>query len=113
MISRIVFSLLVAAFIFVAGPTPGPAYANATAGKTNTISSSDKAFEGLLVVREADGVFLVRSENGEKKRFKVNPNTTISRNGKPAAYGDLKSRDRIRVQYNADFVVSEIQATGS
>jgi hypothetical protein len=110
---RIFFSLLTAALILVAGPISGPAHGNATAGSSLTVSSSAKAFEGLLVVREADGVFLIRSEKGEKKRFKVNQNTTITRNGKPAAYGDLRSRDLIRVQYNADFVVTEIQATGS
>ena len=110
---RIFFSLLTTALIFVAGPISGPAHGNVTAGNRHTISSSTNAFEGLLVVREADGVFLIRSEKGEKKRFKVNQNTTITRNGKPAVYGDLRSRDRIRVQYNADFVVTAIQATGS
>ena len=113
MIYRIFLSLLIAGFIFLAGPISGPAHANATAGKTHTVSSSTNAFEGLLVLREADGVFLIRSEKGKTKRFIVNKNTTITRNGKPAAYGDLKSRDQIRVQYNADFVVTEIQATGS
>ena len=113
MIDRMFFPLLVAAVIFAAGQMPAPAHANATAGKTQTVSSSDKAFEGLLVVKEADGVFLIRSEKGEKKRFKVNKNTTITRNGKPAVYGDLRSRDLIRVQYNADFVVTAIKATGS
>ena len=113
MIYRIFFSLLIAALIFAAGPIPGPAHGNATAGSTQSISSSTNAFEGLLVVREADGVFLIRSEKGEKKRFKVNQNTTITRNGKPAAYGDLRSRDQIRVYYTADFVVTGIEATGS
>ena len=113
MIHRILFSLLIAVFMFAVGPIPAPAYANATAGKTHTLSSSTNAFEGLLVVKEADGGFLIRSEKGKKKRFTVNPNTTITRNGKPASYHDLRSRDRIRVQYNANFVVTEIEATGS
>ena len=113
MICRIVFLLLVAALIFVAGPIPGPTHANSTSGNTHIVSSSTNAFEGLLVVREADGVFLIRSEKGEKKRFKVNQNTVITRNGKPAVYGDLRSRDRILVEYTADFVVTGIEATGS
>jgi len=113
MINRAFFSLLVAVLILVAGPTFGPALGNATAGSSHTVSSSTNSFEGLLAVREADGVFLIRSEKGEKKRFKVNPNTTITRNGKPAAYGDLRSLDQIRVYYNVDFVVTRIEATGS
>jgi len=110
---RIFFSLLVTALVYVAIPISGPTFGKATASSSQTVSSPTHTFEGLLVVREADGVFLIRSETGEKKRFKVNPNTTITRNGKPAAYGDLRSRDLIRVYYNADFVVTGIEATGS
>ena len=113
MIYRILFSLLIAVLIWVGGPISRPAHANATGDKTHRVSSSTNAFEGLLVVKEADGVFLIRSEKGKKKRFKVNKNTTITRNGKPASYHDLRSRDRIRVQYNADFVVTAIESTGS
>ena len=113
MIYRTFFSLLIAAVIFAVGQISLPAHGNATADNRDTISSSTNAFEGLLVVREADGVFLIRSENGEKRRFKVSQNTTITRNGKSASYGDLRSRDRIRVEYNADFVVTGIEATGS
>ena len=113
MIYRKFFSLFIAALIFAVGQIPLPAHVNATAGNIDTISTSTKAIEGLLVVREADGVFLIRSENGEKRRFRVSQHTTITRNGKPADYGDLRSRDLIRVHYNADFVVIAIQATGS
>jgi hypothetical protein len=113
MIYRTFFSLLIAALIFAVGQRPLPAHGNAADGNSDTISSSTNAFEGLLVVREADGVFLIRSENGEKRRFRVSQQTTITRNGKPADYGDLRSRDLIRVHYNADFVVIAIQATGS
>lgn len=76
------------------------------------LASEIRTFEGLMVVREADGVFLVRSDDGAKKRFTCNSNTAITRNGEPASYGDLRSRDHIRVQYNSNFVVTAIQASG-
>ena len=75
--------------------------------------SSIESFEGLIAVKEADGVFLVRAENGDKKRFTINPEVKITRNGQPAAYTDLRSRDRVRVYYTTDFVVTAIEASGS
>ena len=114
MIYRIFSSLLVAAVIFIAGSISGPAPGNAFAGDNPSVAaSSNNAFEGLLVVKEADGVFLIRAENGDKKRFTINPNAIITRNGKPAAYSDLRSRDRIRVHYTSDFVITKIEASGS
>ena len=113
MINRTVSTLIITAFIFVTGMMSGSARGGQI---TNTIlisSASDGFFEGLLAVKEADGVFVVRSEDGKKKRFTLNKNTTITRNGTPAAYSDLRSRDRVRVHYNSDFVVTEIQASGS
>ena len=110
MINRTVSTLIITAFIFVTGMMSGSARGGQI---TNTIlisSASDGFFEGLLAVKEADGVFVVRSEDGKKKRFTLNKNT---RNGTPAAYSDLRSRDRIRVHYKSDFVVTEIQASGS
>jgi hypothetical protein len=77
------------------------------------IVAATMTFEGLLAVKEADSVFLVRAEDGKKKRFTVNENTMISRNGKPAACGDLRSRDHILVQYDSNFVVMTIEASGS
>ncbi len=89
------------------------AHAKAGSGESPVSGSEILTFEGLLVVREADGVFLVRSDDGQKKRFTCSKNTAIIRNGQPAAYGDLRSRDHIRVHYSAHFVVTAIQASGS
>jgi len=113
MIYRIFFSVLMAALIITAGGISGPANGGQTEDKALILAASDSTFEGQLTVKEADGVFLVRSEDGTKKRFTLNKNTTVSRNGKPASYKDLRSRDRLRVTYTSDFVVIEIQATGS
>ncbi len=113
MIYRIFFSLLIAVFIIKADVISGPAWGDQVTDTSRILAASGSTFEGLLAVKEADGVFLVRSEDGKKKRFSLNKNTTITRNGKPAAYGDLRSRDRVRVTYTSDFVVIEIQATGS
>jgi len=91
----------------------GPAGSGQAANNGSVLTSAIRTFEGVLVVKEADGVFLVRSENGQKKRFTYNTNTAITRNGKPVSYRDLQSRDHIRVQYDSKFVVTAIQATGS
>ena len=107
------FSILLAlAGILIASvAAAGPA---TDAGKGSVVKDAGAySFEGTLVVREADGVFLVRSDQGVKKRFACRPNTGITRNGHPASYHDLHSRDRIRVQYDANFVVTAIQASGS
>jgi len=104
---------IIAAFILVTGmmiPTP------VSGGQaTNTILlsvGSDMTFEGMLVVKEADGVFIVRSEDGKNRRFTLNKNTIVTRNEKPATYKDLRSRDQVSVHYNSDFAVTEIKASG-
>ena len=114
MIYRMFFSLLIAAVIITTGSISGLSKRSAFAGgNTPAVASSTQSFEGQLVLKEADGIFIVRSETGDKKRLKVDNNTTITRNGKPVGYGDLQSRDRIRVQYSSDFVATEIEASGS
>ena len=91
----------------------GPALGGQIADNRPVFAAATRTFEGLLVVKEADGVFLVRSESGEKKRFTNNASTVITRNGKPATYSDLRSRDHIQVQYDSNFAVTAIQASGS
>ena len=93
--------------------TAGPAIGGEVADNRPVFAAATRTFEGLLVVKEADGVFLIRSESGQKKRFTNNASTAITRNGKPANYSDLQSRDHILVQYDSNFVVTAIQATGS
>ena len=111
--NRMFSSLLIAAVIITTGSVSSPLQRSAFAGgNTPAVASSTNSFEGLLVVKEADGVFLVRSETGDTKRLKIDKSTTVTRNGKPAVYTDLRSRDRIRVQYNSNFVATEIEAGG-
>lgn len=112
MIYRIANMLFIAAFVLVTGMISGPASSGQQTDTTLISTASDITFEGMLVVKEADGVFLVRSQDGKKKRFKLDKNTVITRNGKLAVYKDLRSRDQIRVQYNSDFIVTEIQVSG-
>ena len=108
MIHRAIITVLILAVtIFVTAGHNPPADA------IPTMTAEDMTFEGLLALKEADGVFLIRAKDGKKKRFTVNRNTKITRNGKPADYKDLKSRDRIRVHYTSDFVVMKIHAEGS
>ena len=109
------FSILVIFFtILTAGMmTTGPAIGGQVVGTSPIMIAATMTFEGLLALKEADGVFIVRAEDGKKKRFTVNRNTMITRNGKPADYSDLRSRDQVRVNYTSDFVVTEIQASGS
>ena len=114
MIYRPFSILIIAVAILMTGmTTAGPARAGETADSSSVLASATRTFEGLLAVKEADGVFMVRSETGQKKRFICNPNTTITRNGKPAAYSDLRSRDYIHVEYDSNFLVMVIRATGS
>jgi len=113
MIYRIVSILLIAGTVSATGIIAAPVKGGQTADTSRITASSNSTFEGLLAVKEADGVFLVRAEDGKKKRFTVNRNTMITRNGKPVDYSDLRSRDRVRVHYNSDFLVTEIQASGS
>jgi hypothetical protein len=111
---RVFSSLVIAALILIFGSTSGPSHRSAIAGgMAPSVAPSSQSFEGLIAVKEADGVFLVRAENGDKKRFTINPDVKITRNGQPAAYTDLRSRDRVRVYYTTDFVVTEIEASGS
>ena len=113
MIYRIFFSLLISVLIITAGGISRPARGEQITDTGLILAASDSTFEGLLAVKEADGVFIVRSEDGTKKRFTINKEATITRNGKPATYKDLRSRDRLRVTYTSDFVVIEIEATGT
>lgn len=112
MIHRTMPILMIAAVILVTGMISTPVSGGQA---TNTIlisAASDMTFEGMLVVKEADGVFIIRSKDGKQRRFKLDKNTMITRNEKPVIYKDLRSRDQVRVHYNSGFVVTEIQASG-
>ena len=112
--NRMFSSLLIAAVIITTGSVSSPLQRSAFAGgNTPAVASSTNSFEGLLVVKEADGIFLVRSETGDTKRLKVDNNATITRNGKTVGYGDLRSRDQVIVRYNSKFFATEIEASGS
>ena len=104
--------LIIAACILVTGMMTTPVSGSQATNKILMSTASDMTFEGMLVVKEADGVFIVRSKDSKQRRFKLDKNTIITRNEKPANYKDLRSLDQVRVHYNSGFVITEIQASG-
>ena len=110
---RIYSASIIAVFIVVSFLNAEPVRSNETADNSSKLASSTNLFEGMLAIKEGHGDILVRSENGDQKRFKVKKDTIITRNGKPANYGDLRARDQLRVHYDSKRVVIELHATGS
>lgn len=110
---RIFSAIVIAISIISAVLISGPARSGEIANGGLKLAASDSYFEGILAIKEGHGDILVRPESGNDKRFKVKDNTIITRNGKPAAYDDLRARDQLRVQYDSKRLVIELHATGS
>jgi hypothetical protein len=110
---RISTSAIIAVFITISVLIAGPVKSGEIADNNSKLASSTSLFEGTLIIKEGHGDILVRSENGNQRRLKVKQSTVITRNGKPATYKELHTRDQIRVKYNSKSVVIELQATGS
>jgi hypothetical protein len=97
---RIFSASAIAVFIIIALLISGPVISGETAGKSPKLASSTTTFKGTLVIKEGHGDILVRSDDGHQRRLKVKRSTVITRNGKPAEFGDIKVRDQVRVSYN-------------
>jgi hypothetical protein len=110
---RIFSAVVIAVSIISVFLLSGPAKSSETVSAGFKLAASEEYFEGILAIKEGHGDILVRPENGNDKRFKVKNNTIITRNGKPAAYDDLRARDQLRVHYDSKRVVIELHATGS
>ena len=110
---RILSAIFIAVSIISVTFISGSATSAETADAGFKLAASDGHFEGILAIKEGHGDILVRPESGNDKRFKVNDNTVITRNGKPATYDDLRARDQLRVRYSSKRVVIELHATGS
>jgi hypothetical protein len=110
---RIYPAFVIAVLILVSFLTAEPVRSDETADSNPILASSANLFEGMLAIKEGHGDILVRSENGDQKRFKIKDNTIITRNGKPASYDDLRARDQLRVHYDSKRVVIELHVTGS
>ena len=110
---RIFSTIAIAVSIISAVLISGLARSGELANGGFKLAASDSYFEGILAIKEGHGDILVRPESGNDKRFKLKDNTIIIRNGKPAAYDDLRARDQLRVRYDSTRVVIELQATGS
>jgi hypothetical protein len=102
-----------AVLIIIAVMFSVPAKADEISDNASKLDSSTSSFEGILVIKEGHADFLIRSENGKQRRFKVNANTIITRNVKQVRYYDLRVQDKLRVYYDSKYVVIEIYATGS
>jgi len=112
---KISSALLIAVLVIFPVLTAGTVSGGEIKSNSSKPDSKIIFFEGTLAVKEGhDGDIFVRSDNNlNKRRLKVSKNTTISRNGKPASYDDLKVGDKVRLQHNSQHVVVELQATGS
>jgi hypothetical protein len=110
---RIYSASVIAVLILVSFLIAEPVRSDETADSSPKLASSTNLFEGMLAIKEGHGDILVRSENGDQKRFKVKEDTIITRNGKPAKYDDLRARDQLRVHYDSKRVAIELHATGS
>ena len=111
--SRTIAAMIMAAFLgitILSGPALGESVAQ---GRMVLTAANDTAtYEGELAIKEGHGDILVRADNGDQIRLTVKDTTTITRNGKPATYDDLRSGDQLRISYNAKSVVIKLDATG-
>jgi hypothetical protein len=110
---RIFSASAIAVLIIIASLISGQAISGETTDTSLILASTTNTFEGILVVKEGHGDILVRSEDGHQRGLKVKQSTAITRNGKPAAFGDLQVRDQVHVSYDANRVVVELDASGS
>jgi len=110
---RIFSASAIAVLIIVAVLISGPVVSGETSGKGSNLAASTSTFEGTLLVKEGDHDILVRSDDLHQRRLKVKQSSVIIRNGKPAKYEDLKIRDQVRVSYDSNRVVVELNASGS
>ena len=94
-----ILPLMAMALILVAGT----AFAAGSVEKTSRPQSGNhETIEGVLTIKEGHGDFLVRLPDGKAQRFSVRAGAgavEITRDGKPARYGELKVGDSIEVKY--------------
>jgi hypothetical protein len=110
---RVVYPLAIAIFGMIAVFISSPAVGGESAALSLRLASSNATFEGILVVKEDHGDIFIKSDDGHQRRLKVSSGTSITRNGKPAAFRDLKVRDRVSVNYDSKGVVVKLHAIGS
>jgi hypothetical protein len=110
---RILSVSAIAVLIIIAVLISGPVISGENANKNPQLSSSTTTFEGTLLVKEGDHEILIRSDDLHQRRLKVKQSSVITRNGKPAKYEDLQIRDQVRVSYDSNRVVVELDASGS
>ena len=75
-------------------PTPAPTTGGTFTGKISKTSP------------------LTVNSNGQDRQVNTTANTTVIRDGKAAAVGDLKVGDQVNVTSNPDNTISNIQTTG-
>jgi len=110
---RIFSASAIAVLIIVAVLLSGPVIGGENPNKGSQPDSSTTTFKGTLLVKEGDHDILVRSDDLHQRRLKVKQSSVITRNGKPAKYEELQIRDQVRVSYDSNRVVVELDASGS
>ena len=100
-VRRVVFScamtmLLVVGGVAVAAQTPTAAPVTGSAPFTGKISKTSP---------------LTVNSNGQDRQVNTTANTTIVRDGKAAAVGDLKVGDQVNVTSNPDNTVAKVETT--
>jgi len=110
---KIFSASMIAVSLIMASLISRPAIGEGKIETSLLIASTTTTFEGTLLVKEGDREILVRSDDGHQRRLKVLRNSVITRNGKPAEFGDLQVRDQVSVSYDSKSVVVELEAIGS
>ncbi len=100
-VRRVVFScamtmLLVVGGVAVAAQTPTAAPVTGSAPFTGKISKTSP---------------LTVNSNGQDRQINTTANTTVVRDGKAAAVGDLKVGDQVNVTSNPDNTVAKVETT--
>lgn len=111
MTHRISVAAVMAILILIAILLPGPGRCGEVTDSSSKAASSISTFEGTLFGKETHGEILLRSQDGHQRLLQVVNRTMITRNGKPVDYREIQVGDRVRVKYDAERVVLELEAS--
>jgi hypothetical protein len=106
---QLIVAVLVAVFMMPVTVMAG----GGSADESMQAMSAEKSVEGTLTAMESYGHILIRPDVGNLARLKVRPDAVITRNGKPAKFGDLHRGDKVQAKYDSNNWVSELHATGT
>ena len=105
---QLILAGLVAVFVM---PVTGMAGGHAASESAQAVSA-ENSIKGTLTAMESYGHILIRPEVGNLARLRVRGDAVITRNGKPAKFGDLRFGDKVQANYDSKNWVFELHATG-